>query len=199
MYYRRFGADVRLDFPETGYFLKLIVLRGQGKLTVGSATVDLAEGATPIVSANTGWSLRCTADYEHVTLKTEARALTRKLEAITGKTAVEPLRIEPVRDAGNPMADTLALYVRSLVNTLNVSTPDAPPPSWWAAQTADGSPVEIRRAEDYAAAQWHEPITPADLAAAAGVSELSLFRSFKRWHGCSPLEFLRASARAAGE
>ena len=44
LYYRAYGADVRLEFPETGYLLQLVPLRGSGELTIGKTTMAMAPG-----------------------------------------------------------------------------------------------------------------------------------------------------------
>lgn len=51
------------------------------------------------------------------------------------------------------------------------------------------APSQIRRAEAYIEANWKVAITLEDLAAASGVSAFSLFRSFKKSRGLSPMEF----------
>jgi hypothetical protein len=52
------------------------------------------------------------------------------------------------------------------------------------------APAEVRRAEDYIAANWQQPITLEDLAAVTGVSAFSLFRSFVKFRGYSPMQFV---------
>jgi transcriptional regulator GlxA family with amidase domain len=51
------------------------------------------------------------------------------------------------------------------------------------------APWQLRRAEAYIEANCKQPITLEDLAAICGVSALSLFRSFKKSRGLSPMEF----------
>ena len=59
LYYRAYGADVRLEFPETGYLLQLIPLRGSGELTIGQKTISLAPGTGAVVSTDMSWQLNC--------------------------------------------------------------------------------------------------------------------------------------------
>jgi hypothetical protein len=221
LYYRKYGAPVQLEFPETGYFVKLIPLRGNGELSIGKATLPMAAGTTAIVSPSMGWQLNCTADYEHLAVKIDARALTRKLVAMTGASIGAPLQLEAWQDPTSPKVKILLRYLHSLVGTLSTAEPGAPLPAWWTAQTEqllmttmlccsrhnydhllddgtpDVAPAAVRRAEDYIEANWRQPITLEDIAAAAGASELALFRSFRKSRGYSPLEFL-AQIRARG-
>jgi AraC-binding-like domain/Bacterial regulatory helix-turn-helix proteins, AraC family len=205
---------VHLDFPETAYFLELVPLRGHGELSIGNTTLNLAPGSGVIVSPNISWQLRCTADYEHLALKIDAHALTAKLAAMTGTPVDRELQIEAQQDPPLPQAKIMTRYIRSLVDTLSTAEPTTPLPAWWAAQTEqllmtmvlccsrhnyshllDEDPpeaalAEVRRAEDYIAANWQRPITLEDLAAVSGVSAFSLYRSFRLRRGCSPLQFL---------
>lgn len=214
LYYRRYGADVHLEFPETAYFLEVLPLRGHGDLSIGNTTIGVGPGSGVIISPNMSWQFRCTADYEHLALKIDARALARKLEAMTGTPVDRQLQIEAQQDPPLPQAKILTRYIHSLVDTVSTAEPATPLPAWWAAQTEqllmtmvlccsrhnyshlldeeppEAAPAEVRRAEDYIAANWHRPIALEELAAVSGVSAFSLYRSFRKYHGCSPLEFL---------
>lgn len=65
--------------------------------------------------------------------------------------------------------------------------------------TADAAPWQVRKAEEYIDANWQQPITLKDLAEVTGVSALSLFRTYKRARGYSPLEYaMRVRSRHGG-
>jgi AraC-like DNA-binding protein len=53
------------------------------------------------------------------------------------------------------------------------------------------APWQVRRVEDYIAANWDQPIGVEDLAAASGASVRSIFRTFKQCRGYSPMEFVK--------
>jgi AraC-like DNA-binding protein len=78
-----------------------------------------------------------------------------------------------------------ALFTSLLTNTRHSESAllDAPPP-----RVAPGS---VRRAEEYIAAHAAEPITLADIVAAAGVPARSLRAAFAAFRGAAPMEFLR--------
>ena len=214
LYYRRYGASVRLEFPETGYLLQIIPLRGSGELTAGKTTIALAPGSTAIISTDMSWELDCSADYEHITVRIDAGALTQRLETLTGVSIDEPVRMALPQGSENPAATLLPRYINSLVNTVSGAGQNEPLPGWWVTQTEQllmtmvlccnrhnfshllegeasmGAVAEVRRAESYMEANWRNPISLQDIAVAAGVSELSLFRSFRQYRDYSPLEFL---------
>ena len=214
LYYRAYGVGMRLTFPETDFFLQLIPLGGNGELVIGNTATPLMVGTTEIVSPNTVPQLQCSADYEHLVLKVDAQTLTRKLAAMTGAIIGKPLVMEARQDHACPRVSILPRYIRALADTLSGVDPNEPLPAWWRAQTEqllmtmllccnrhnyshlldenapESAPADVRRAEDYVAANWQRPITLEDLAAASGVSALSLFRSFKRHRGYSPMQFV---------
>ena len=223
LYFRTYGVDVQLSLPEAGYFLQLIPLRGNGEIVIGKNATPLTPGSTAIVSPGVGWQLQCSADYEHLVLKVDARTLTRKLEATLGASIGNPLRMEVQRDRACARAAMLPRYVRALVDILGNADPGEALPAWWCAQTEqllmtmllccnrhnysqmldgdapDAAPADVRRAEDYVAANWRQPIALDDLTNVTGVGGLSLFSSFKKYRGYSPQEFLaQIRARRAG-
>ena len=214
LYYRAYGADVRLEFPETGYLLQLVPLRGSGELTIGKTTMAMAPGVTAMISADVSWQLQCSADYEHLAVRIDPDALTQKLASMTGVSIDEPLIMALQQGPASATAKLLPQYINSLVNTVSTADRDVPLPDWWTAQTEqllmsmllccnrhnyshllvedlpEVTAMEVRRAEDYIEANWREPITLQELAAVTGVSELGLFRSFRQYRDYSPLEFL---------
>lgn len=50
---------------------------------------------------------------------------------------------------------------------------------------------QVRRVEDYLAVHWNEPLDIERIARLAGTSTRSLYRTFRRQRGYSPMEFLR--------
>lgn len=57
---------------------------------------------------------------------------------------------------------------------------------------AQVAPAVIRRAAEYIYAHAAEPVTPADIAAAVGLSVRSLQRGFRDHYRCTPSDYLRA-------
>jgi AraC-type DNA-binding domain-containing proteins len=210
--YASFGAPFGLEFPAADYFLQILPMRGRGEIVARQAALPLFAGAGATISPDAGYKVRYEADYEAVLLKVDKEALTNKLVAMTGATISEPLRVEPVFDSTRPAAKILQQYLPVLVDTLSAAV--APLPAWWETQTEqllmtmflcahrhnyshlmeeddapDAAPWQIRRVEEYIEAHWQVPITLEDLAEVAGMSAFSLFRSFKKKRGYSPLEF----------
>jgi len=206
-----YGAAVYLEFPEADYFLQMFPIQGKGEIISGKTTTTLMPGSTAVVSPSAGYQANYDADYEHLVLKFDSQALTKKLALLTGVTIDEPLQFDVRQNSTRPGAQFLRDYFLFLVDKFNART--SPLPAWALAQheqplmtlflcanqhscshllglkPADASQSQVRRAEEYIEANWQQPITMEDLAKVTGVSAFSLFHSFKRHRGCSPLAF----------
>ncbi|MGP0093268.1 MAG: helix-turn-helix domain-containing protein [Xanthobacteraceae bacterium] len=53
------------------------------------------------------------------------------------------------------------------------------------------SPWQVRRAEEFIAANWNQPITVEELAKAVGASVRTIFRCFKQSRGFGPMVFVK--------
>jgi transcriptional regulator GlxA family with amidase domain len=69
---------------------------------------------------------------------------------------------------------------QALVRTPEVESPRQPPTTW-----------QVRRAEEYIATHWNQPITIASLARATTASARSIFYHFKSSRGQSPMSFVK--------
>jgi len=209
--YSRFGVPIDLEFPPAGYFVQMLPMRGTGELVSRQSTLPLVAGASATISPDTGFRVHYEADYEMLVLKIDKQALTDKLAAMTGAVVDEPLQVDPVFDGTRPAAMILQQYLPVLVDTLSAAV--GPLPQWWETQTeqllmtmflhahrhnyshlmeddaVEAAVWQIHRVEEYIDAHWDRPITLEDLAEIAGMSAFSLFRSFKKIRGYSPLEY----------
>lgn len=210
--YSSYGVGVGLDYPETELFSLLVPIHGTGEVCCGRTAAALPTGASAVASAGVAHKANCDADYEHLILQIDARVLAEKLAAMTGAEINNPLRMAPQAEAEHPAAQMLRQYLPLLADTVSAANP--PFPVWWVEQTeqllmtlllagyqhnyshlleqdaADSSRLHVRQAEEYIEANAERAITLEELATLTGISAFSLFRSFKRYRGYSPLEFL---------
>jgi len=210
--YSTFGADVGFEFPPVGLFSQLFPIRGRGEATCGRASFGLTEDAGVVIPADTSHNSNISADYEHLVLRINARALTKKLVAMTGASITEPLLMDARQSSKHPAAQMLEQYLPLLVDTLSGGIP--PFPDWWIAQIeqllmtlflcghrhnyshlieqepADAALRQIRQAEEYIEANAQSAISLEELADVTGVSAFCLFGSFKKYRGYSPRDFL---------
>ena len=209
--YGAFGA-VRLEFPATDFFLQILPIRGAGELGHGSGPVALAPGVGAIVTADSPFKANFSSDYEQLVLRIKVEALARKLTALTGTAINKPLRLDVSKNSGYAAAHMLRGYLPLLARTLTTAVP--PFPDWWVVQTEQllmtlflcgyrhnyshllerqvpiAAPPQVRRAEEYIEANQQRAVTLEELAEVTGVSVFSLFRSFRKHRGYSPLQFL---------
>lgn len=219
--YTTFGADVKLEFPPTGFVSQLYPLVGKGEVACGKTSIALSAGSGAIISPQAPHQANYSADYAHLILRIDTRLLTQKLAGMTGTSLDKPLQIDVQQSSSHPAARMLQQYLPLFTATLSGTSP--PFPEAWVAQTEellmtlllcgcrhnyshlleqetpDAAPREVRLVEDYIEANAHQVLTMDDLAKIAGVSTFSLFGAFKRYRGYSPLNFLaRVRARTSG-
>jgi AraC-binding-like domain len=210
--YGAFGGEVQFEFPATDFFLQILPIRGAGDVRHGSESIALAAGAGAIVTADSPFKANFSSDYEQLVLRIKVQGLTGKLAALTGTAINKPLRLDVLKNSGYAAAHMLRGYLPLLARTLTTAVP--PFPDWWVVQTEQllmtlflcgyrhnyshllerqvpiAAPPQVRRAEEYIEANQQRAVTLEELAEVTGVSVFSLFRSFKRYRGYSPFQFL---------
>lgn len=164
-----------------------------------------------LFSPGMGATLRLDPGFQGRTITIERSALDQHFRALTGQELRGPLRFDINlaidtgpglavfeiaqtfrRESERPGASPLliaalrdALFTSLLTNTQHSAS------AWLTAPSRRVGPVHVRRAEDYIDAHAAEPVTLADVAAAAGVSVRSLQAAFRAHRGATPMERLR--------
>lgn len=208
----RYGIGVSLIYPDSDVVMQTFPLRGSGEATVEDFAGPLDPGHGVIVSPGMKFTVRLAESYETLLILFKPQALLNKLVAITGQPIDVPLKFHPLQDYARPAARALREHLLLLVETLATSA--APLPKFLLAEYEETLTVmclhanrhnhshllerpapdvalwQVRRAEEYIAANSARAISIEELADATGVSALSLFRSFKRDRGYSPRQFM---------
>jgi len=207
-----YGIGLKLNFLDTDLVFQSFPLCGCGEAVIDHDVKPLRPGDGVTVSAGTSYKVTLAAGYRHFTLVMDPCALAKKLAALTGATIDCPLRFDPAQNVRNPRERSLRDHFFFLVNRLNAGTDTLPKfvldefeqtlmviflhakrhnyshlLEWNPPEAALG---QVRRTEDYIEANAHRTITLDELAEVSGVSALSLFRSFRKYRGCSPMAFL---------
>ena len=209
--YTGYSAGVRVSFSGSTFVTLSFPIRGEGSIVIGGTERKLDSGCGLVMPEDAAFAAKLNTDYEHVVLRMDPNALASKLAAITGTPVDGALQFAPLMDFSGVHAKLLRDHFFFLVEM--VSSTDAWVPSLLQtefeqalmatflyashhryshllrAPTPDAAPAEVRRVEDYIEANWQLPITVEDLVAVTGVSALSLFRTFKAYRGCTPLQF----------
>jgi hypothetical protein len=209
--YSAYRAPIALEYPASGLFVQVFPIRGTGRIAYGRASGKLQPNGGAVVGSGVPHTINYTADYAHLVLRIDGGALTRKLSALTGVMIDKPIRMHARQTFKTPAARMLQQYLPLLAQTLGEADP--PYPDWWIEQTeqllmtlflcghrhnyshlleadvADAAPRQVRLAEEYIEANAQRGVGMDELAQLTGVSEFSLYRSFKQSRGYSPLEF----------
>lgn len=209
--YSGYGADVRVHFSGSQFVTLSFALRGAGEIAIKGAERRLGVRCGLVTPAATEFSVNLVDNYEHVVLRLAPDALAAKLEALTGMPVNGPLRFDQLLDFRATEAKLLLdqfLFLIDLVSRSDLMLPMVVQAEFeqammvmflratrhnhshlFEADAPDVAPAEVRRAEDFIEANWQQPITLEELAAVTGTSALSLFQSFKRHRGYTPMQF----------
>lgn len=208
-----FGAEVELDQQASQRFtLVTTQLRGASEIHAGGAVHCGGPGMVVLDSAGTPVVKRFSRDSCRLNLRIDQALLASRWQALLGREAKAPLVFQPALAAGSPaQARWLALLRMMLACTGEHGLPASPlllrqledtaalflltevPHSGTALLRPEAAiaPRHVRRAEDYIRAHAGEPLTLADIAAAAGVSVRALSEGFRKARQTTPMAWLR--------
>jgi AraC-like DNA-binding protein len=166
-----------------------------------------------VSSPGTCYSVKLDANYEHLILRLDSNALTKKMVAMTGVPVTRPLKVDAAPDMASPAMQSFRNLVMYLVGELTTAVNPFPKlvlnefeqtllvsflcgnrhnySHLLKQQPADVAPWQVRRAEEFIEAHWNQPIDIEQLATATNVSMRSIFRAFKKTRGYSPMAFAK--------
>ncbi len=208
-----YGATVDIDPGALQHFyLMQWPLRGGEVIHTSHGDVHSSPSVGTLINPTDRFHMRHQADAEKLFVRIEQRALAQLAERLNPGAKPAPLEFAPAL----PFADAALTSLRGLLSWLfyeasDGSLLDSPllvaqieetfllsmlqalphnRPELRRTQPAV-APGFVIRAEEYMAAQAHEPLTVADVAAKVGVSLRSLYAGFRRHRGRTPMEHLR--------
>ncbi|MGP0090124.1 MAG: hypothetical protein ACLPKB_09240, partial [Xanthobacteraceae bacterium] len=207
-WYCTFGARVQIEFPEANFFRLQLTLRGNTATVVQGKPIVAVPGECYCVPSNEALIQDDSSDLAHLVLRIGSDALTAKLGALIGAPPKGPLRFDEPAGFGGERARSLRRLVLFLADEL-----DAGQSHHHALALAEMeqalmvaflcgnrhnfsdlldrepqgiAPWQVRRAEEFIAANWNQPITVEGLAQAVGASVRTIFRCFKQSRGFGP-------------
>jgi AraC-like DNA-binding protein len=207
------GALAKIHFPESDFARLQFPLRGQGMTQCGNRSVDVNVNRPSLTSAGRPTVLHYGAEFEHLFLRVKSDAMERKLSVLLGMPLRNAVEFElsdfssQARLAGMrrlidlivaQLGDEEALLVPAAIRELEQAAivqllfagrhnysellEQAP---------REAAPTHVRRVEAYIEANWNGPIMIESLAEICGVSARTLFRTFEKARGCSPMTFVK--------
>jgi AraC-like DNA-binding protein len=211
LWFCSYGLSLALKFPEPDHVRVQFHHAGIGATWIGSqlVPVNARQGCISTTEAEIDFS----HGFEQIVWRIPKDVVVRKLAAIMDCPVTCGLEFDPMLDLATPQAATLVRILDCLLHAADTIGGDAADvvlteleqamiTAFLAASNhgcrdrlakkpSAAAPRQVRRAEDYIEANWNQPLAIEALAAAAGCSVRSLFRTFRQSRGYTPLEFVR--------
>lgn len=207
------GGAVRTETcGDEGVFALVVADRGTMELRPRGQRVQIVPAQKAMVcSAGDVGRCRIEAGFQGYTLNFERAVLDSHFEQLTGQALRGPLRFTPelslAGGAGATLLSLSALYrselalpgpnplllasLRDAILTAMITGLPHSEAASLRARSGRVAPASVRRAEAFMAARAADPITLADIAAAAGTPVRSLQAAFRSARDMTPMEFLR--------
>ena len=211
LWFCSYDISVSLLFSEGDFFRVQFRSAGTGATETVGQTIPVAEN-TACISAY-GATIHFEEGFEQIVWRIPREVIIRKLTALTGLPVTNELVFNPILDLSRRNYDTLSHLLECVIDKIQAAT-DEPnrlvlaemeqamlvallcqsEHNW--RSHLDGEPLtaapwQVKRTEEYIAEHWNHPLDIADLAAYTGASVRSIFRSFQKFRGCTPGEFIR--------
>ena len=211
-----YGLRLTVDVPELpDFFLIDFPIAGSVRYQVRSSEFSCATGQCSIVSPGSYLRSEWLRDSQLVTMKIDQRAVQTVLAQMLERNLTRPVCFEPVLDCTRGAGASFRSLVDFLVAELDHIDEVRHAPLWsrqFQRTVISGllatqrhtysreleslgntaSPKCVRQAEAYIRANLANPISIEDIVAATGVPERTLFASYKKFRGMSPMTHHRS-------
>jgi AraC-like DNA-binding protein len=208
-----YGARAQLEFAETPDIRQRFWLHGLGSLSVGrNKAFEIRPDQSCIVSPGRASVVEFGSSFQHLLLKIDADLAARKLSSLIGANLPGQIDVDTVTHSSNPQAYNFAGLIQLLVRQFDITHTNLPDLvleelqqmivvaflccnqhsySRLLVQPKDSALSQVKRVEDYIEAHWDQPITIESLTALVSTSARSIFNSFKKNRGYSPMAFAK--------
>lgn len=208
-----FGTSARIDFAENSVAALGLPMKGNGATSSGSQTVPVSVGSPILVSAGRAATFQYGADLEKLVMCVRPEALKRKLSVLLGAPVSRDIEFELGGFVSAEMLSGLLGLIDTLVRQFDDRRCLLAPLAIRQLEKAivaqvlltachqfsnqlqrtppETSPDHVKRAEEFIVANWDQPVTMEVLTEVTGVSARTLFRTFERLRGYSPMVFAR--------
>jgi AraC-like DNA-binding protein len=209
--YGRYGAPVQLTMSNTDFYTQGFGIRGYGEATTDGRLFTVTSGKGGAAGPGAAALLDYRAGFEHVFLKISPEALHRKLAALLGHPPGRPFILRGEYDQSALAAEFrfLCFVISELDRSqdglpamLSAEFDQALIVAYLSANLSNYTellnakcptvaPWQVERALEYIEANWDQPMTIEALASVTESSARSLFTTFRKSRGCSPMAFVR--------
>lgn len=210
-----YGAEVLIAPRELdSFFLVQIPLKGEDRVTSGKDIQLSRPGTGTIHCPGQSFAMNWSAECSKLVVRIERDALERHARTLLGHLPREPLHFATELDTRSGGGRAWERTVRHLLRSLQQNPELVAHPLMrvqfeqlvmsgllvWQAGSISSSlgrvgqvvlPRHLKTVEDYMRAHLDAPITNEQLAELAGVSLRTLYNSFKKFRGVSPMRYLK--------
>ena len=208
-----FGTPVQIKFAEKAVAALGLPIRGRGVTTSGRQSVPVSIGSPALVSAGRPAAFQYDAKLEKLVVRIRPEALKRKLSVLLGAPVSREIEFELTEFTSEEMLAGLLGLIDALVRQFDDRRCLLAPLAVRQLEKAvvaqvlltarhqfsdqllrtplETCPDHVKRAEEFIEANWDQAITMETLTEVTGVSARTLFRTFEKLRGYSPMIFAR--------
>ena len=213
-----YTSPVTIGFPEAPFFRQAFSLKGAGNFSIGRRETQVSRQRADVVPAGVALTADFSAGFQQLLLRVNEAALVRKLSALIGAAPTRKIEFSDTFSGNTRSVDALHRLIAYVVSEIDGS-PDALPAqavveleqavlttflfsnSHNFSKLLDQKPStlapwQVRRTEEYIEANWQDAITIESIAEDIGASARSIFLSFSKARGYSPMAFVKKNSSA---
>lgn len=211
LWFCSYDLPISALFAEGDFFRVQFRSAGIGGTEINGTVIPVTEKHGCITAR--GATIHFEAGFEQVVWRIPRDMLVKKLAALTGIPVTNDVVFNPVLDLSLRSYDTLSNVLGCVIGKIQAATTQPnrlvlaeleqamlvallcqSEHNWRSA--LDGVhpvavPWQVRRVEEFLAEHWDQPFDISALAALAGSSVRSIFRSFQQFRGYTPGDFIR--------
>lgn len=209
--YFQFPSLVRATFNGAGYFRQQFAITGEGRTRAGGQQFDVNLNSTGVVPSDVEAHCEYTTDHSEIVLRIRETALRRKFAAMTGRAVVRALEF-----ASDGFTNPRQYRLRRLVNFFVNEIDQNDGLSHFACtefsqllivkfltanrhnlshlleeRVPDAASYQVRIVEEYIEANWDRPLKIEEIAERTGVGVRTMFATFRKSRGYTPMAFLQ--------
>lgn len=212
--YASYKVEVAHFYPNLAdSFTVPLAAAGTGRARTGHHSVDVNRRQTIVGAPDLPAEFRVGRDFEEVTVQLDVAAVRRTLSSLIGADVNGALVFEPRVDLEKPENQLWLRLLQFLVREAEAGLSDLPLVALSEIEQAliamflranrhsfshaldgpsrDAAPRQVRIAEEYIEAHWDQPISVELLAKLTNASARSVFDTFRKSRGYSPMAFVK--------
>jgi AraC-like DNA-binding protein len=208
-----YGAPALAGFPEADFVRLQFAVSGTARTTIAGQPVEVSAQRSCVTPADRPCRIEFGAGYQQILVRIEQGAMERKLAALLGAKPRGRLEFAPAGETNQQHLDGLKNLIRFVAGELAKSPAQLPhflleefeqillvaflkavPNSFSESlqrQPSVGASANVRRVEEYIDAHWQLPISVERLGDVTGLGVRTIFATFKRHRGYTPLAYLK--------